>query len=329
MGRTLKPNKFLTNISIAHFQNDSFYAARKVFPIVRVPLQAAHYNIFGKGDLARDDMRDKPIFGKVEPSIISQSEDTYSCKEKQIILGIDQIGANNTARMGVPGVADPRLAKTRVIAEKMNIHLDAMFANSFFKSGVWSNEYTGTESDNSGKNFIKFDNGNSDPVKLILDLKREMLRQSRRRPNKLTLGANTFDALTQHPAIMERIKYTGTTANPAVVTERVLAELFGVEDVLVLESTYNAAAVGEETKMEFICEPKGALLSYAPSTASIDEPSAGYIFAWDMGLGGDLYYVDSYEGEKGTHTEYVEGMASLDMKKTGDDMAVYLKDCVD
>lgn len=325
----MKPNKYLTNMSIAHFQSPDAYVARKVFPIINVDLKAAYYNIFSKADLARDDMRDKPQFGSVQPSIIGQSDEMYSCREKQILLGIDKLKAVNNARIGAPGVADPRVAKSLVIAEKINIHLDTMFAENFFKPGIWNNEYTGATDSISGKKFYKFDNGNSDPIKLITELKRDIQRETRRMPNKLTLGVEVYDALILHPAIKETIKYTGTTANPAIVTKQVLAQVFGVDEVLVLESTYNSAKAGEKEKMEFICDPKGALLSYAPKTAQIDEPSAGYIFAWDMGLGGSPYYVSSYDGPQESHTEYVEGLASVDMKVTGKDMGVYLKDCVD
>lgn len=328
MGTTLKPNLYLTNLSIAHFQEDEVYAARKVFPVVQVGLKSANYLIFDKGDLARDDMRDKPLFGKVQPALLGQGESVYSCKEKQILVGIDAIGANNTQRMNVPGVADPRRAKTRVVAEKVNIHLDSLFAKNFFQKGVWTNELKGT-ADGAGDNeFVQFDNGNSNPIELIDKLKRQIQVNGRRKPNKLTLGTDVFDALKRHPIILERIKYTGTTANPAVVTEKVLAEMFGIEEVKVLEATYNAAAPGEPVNMQFIGDPKSALLSYAPANPQIDEPSAGYIFMWDMGLGGNLYYVNNFEGEDGTHTEYIEGLISVDMKKTGDDLAVFLTDVV-
>jgi len=124
------------------------------------------------------------------------------------------------------------------------------------------------------------------------------------------------------------VKYTGTTANPARVTPQVLAQLLGIEQVKVMESTYNSAVLGAAENMDFVCSPKDALLCYAPSSAAIDEPSAGYIFTWDMLGNGQNMAMDQFEGEKGTHSEFIEGIMSTDMKKTSDDLAVYLKDCV-
>ena len=80
--------------------------------------------------------------------------------------------------------------------------------------------------------------------------------------------------------------------------------------------------------MEFICDPAGALLCYVTDAPAIDEPSAGYIFAWDMLGNGQHVAFDQFEGEKGTHSEFIEGLMSSDMKKTCDDLAIYFKECV-
>ena len=83
-----------------------------------------------------------------------------------------------------------------------------------------------------------------------------------------------------------------------------------------------------DSDMEYICDSKAALLCYATPTPQIDEPSAGYIFTWDMLGNGAPVAFDQFEGEAGTHSEFVEGLMSSDMKKTCDDLAVFLKDCV-
>jgi hypothetical protein len=80
--------------------------------------------------------------------------------------------------------------------------------------------------------------------------------------------------------------------------------------------------------MQFVCDPKAALLCYATANPAIDEPSAGYIFTWDMLGNGQYVALDQYEGENGTHSEFVEGLMSTDMKKTADDLAIFFKDCV-
>ena len=324
-----KPNKYLTNMSMAFFANPSDFIATKVFPICPVSNSTGHYYIYDKGDLARDNVARKPKFGKVDPAQMGHSDDTYKCVTDQIIVGIDQIGALDYERGGVPASIDPRRAKVRFVAEQQLLHLDNIFAKNFFKAGVWSNEYEGIASGTpSATQFIRFDDANSDPIKFVDARKREIKLMGRRVPNKLVLGYDTFNALKDHPDLIERVKYTGTTANPAKVSESVLAQLFGVDEVVVLEATYNAAEQGQPDDMKFICASDGMLLCYTTNAPAVDEPSAGYIFTWDMLGNGSYMAMDQWEGEDGTHTEFIEGLIATDMKKTCDDLAVYCKTCV-
>ena len=210
----------------------------------------------------------------------------------------------------------------------MKLHLDVECAKNFFQPGVWANEMEGVDSTPSGNQFLKFSDANFDPVHFFNARRREIKLSGRREPNKLALGYDAYIALTEHPDILERVKYTGSTANPAVVTRQVLAQILQIKEVAVLESTYNVAEPGQEDDMQFICDSTGALLCYATPTPAIDEPSAGYIFTWDMLGNGSWMATDQFEGEGGTHTEFIEGLMSTDMKKTADDLACYMKNCV-
>ena len=148
-----KPNIYLTNVSVAQFQNPDDFVAYKVFPIIPVGLPTASYYKFSKGDLARSHMHEKPQFGMVAPSQWAQETDQYNVKVYQGIWGIDQISASVYGRAGAPGVADPYVAKAKVAAEQTKLFMDLKFADTFFKAGVWSNEYTGANAAPSGKKF--------------------------------------------------------------------------------------------------------------------------------------------------------------------------------
>lgn len=99
-----KPNNYLTNMSMAYFAQAGDYVAPSIFPICPVPLASSYYYKFSKGDLARDNVRRKPPYGKVTPAIMGQTDDTYKCEVDQIIVGIDQIEALNFQRSRAPGV---------------------------------------------------------------------------------------------------------------------------------------------------------------------------------------------------------------------------------
>lgn len=330
ISKSFKPNMFLTNMSLAAYAEISDHVATKLFPIVPVQLKTSTYFTFDQGDIARDNVQPKPTFGRVQPAIFGQSNDLYNCTIDQLLIGMDQLEQVNYSRAGVPGLADPRKAKVKNATEQMLQHLDALFAQKYFNATAWSKTLTGKSSvTDAATEVLKFSDANCDPIKVIDTLATKMKQTGRRRPNKLALGANTFDVLKWHPDIIERVKYTGSTANPALVNTNVLAQLFQVEEVVVLEATYNAARVGEAIDMKFTCDPNGALLLYSTNTPQIDEVTAGYTFIWDMGLGGGNFaYFDQWEGEKGTHAEFIEGLCARDLKKTSDTLGVYLADMV-
>lgn len=323
-----KPNMYLTNVSIAAFQQPDLYVAPSIFPICPVGMSTGQYYIFNKAELAKDQVGRKPPFGKVQPAVFSHDEATYSCKVDQVIIGIDNIAALNYQRSKAPATIDPRRAKARLAAEQMKLHLDIIFARAFFNKNVWANVKTGSETGTGADSFVFFSDANADIIGLFDDYKRDMLLKGRRMPNKLTLGYDAFVAMKNHPQFLERVTGSGSTPNPALVNERVIATVLGIDEVKVLYSTQNTAELGQEASMEFICDSKAALLSYAPANPSVEEPSAGYIFTWDMLGNGSWMATDTFEGEKGTHSEFIEGLMASDMRKTCDDLAIYLDGCV-
>ena len=325
-----RPHTALTNMALNYFQSASDYFARSIFPICRVRQSADNYYRFTLEDMLRSGWQLKPAYGKVMPTVIGEDTDTYAVKVYQMIMGLDEIRETDIDRRQAPGFAtDTRQLQTKALAEQANIFQDEMFANSFFRSGVWGNELTGVDSTTPGSTeTIKWSNENSDPVQFIAEQKQEMKRKTGKEPNRLALGAEVFTALRKHPAILERVKYGGSTPNPAKVTKNVLSQLFEVEQMSVMQSIHNQAKQGKDADMDFIADPTAMLLAYATNTPSIKEPSAGYIFQWDMLGDGQIMPIFHYPGEPGTHSEYIEGLMAFQMKKTADDLALFVKDLV-
>lgn len=325
-----RPHTALSNMALSYYQSDAKAFAKTIFPICPVSLSSDNYYVFDKEDLLRDNWHRKPAYGKVDPAVLSEHTDSYACTVDQMIMGIDRIRQTDiTRRQGSSVARDPRAQRTRALAGQANIHQDNIFAQHFFKSGVWTNEFTGVDSTTTtGAQFIKFTNGNSDPVALIDAKATEMEQKTGRRPNRLALGVNVYNALKLHEGILERVKYGGTTANPAMITANVLSQLFDMERLTVQRSIINRAELGQAANMQFIGDPNGFLLAYATDTPSIDEPSAGYIFTWDMLGDGNIMPILNYDGEGGTHSEFIEGLMATDMKKTADDLGMFFKDVV-
>jgi hypothetical protein len=322
-----KPNMYLTNMSVAYFQPDDWYVSPFIFPILPVSTSVGRYKIFDKGDLARDNVQRKPEFGKVTPMLFGSKEDTYSCVVDQVIVGIDQISTLDYQRGGIPGMSDPRRAKVRVATEQLKLHADINFAKGYFQPGIWTQEYSGVTSTPGTSNFYKFNDSNFDAISFFGKLRREMMREGRRKPNVLALGVDAYEGLKTNPDLLDRVKYGGSTPNPATVNTNVLAQLLEIDKIVVLNSVYNAAGYGQ-TDMQFVCDSKSALLAYAAPNPAIDEASAGYTLAWDMLGNGQYTAFDQWPGENGTHSDFIEGLMSSTPKKVCDELGVFLKETV-
>lgn len=323
-----KPNMMLSNMAVAQFQEPSDYVAPDIFPILPVQFSTGNYYIFNKEELAKDQYSRKPAFGKASPAVFSHRIDTYTVDVDQIIIGIDQIQTQNYQRSGAPDFINSRRAKTRLATEQAKMHLDNIFARGFFRPDAWENVETGAANDSASKTFKFFDDANSDIIGFFGDKRKEMLLNGRRRPNRLTLGIDTYNALCKHPQILERILPGGTPAQPADVDESALAKLLKVGEVKVLYGVQNVANLGAKGDFQFTFNPKDAMLTYCPSSPSLEEPSAGYIITWDPLGNGSWLVTDAFEGEPGTHSEFVEQLMSVAVKKTCDDLCIYLSGCV-
>jgi hypothetical protein len=325
---TFKPHIYLTNLGLAFFQKPGDFVSKRMFPIVPVPLSSARFYEFDKGDLARDNVGRKPEYGHVAPAVFGKRDQYYHCEVDQVITGIDQISTLDYQRTGTPATIDPRRVKVRFIAEQMNIHMDRIWAEKYFNPESWKNVYTGVGTAPAAGQFYQFDNDNSDPVAFFNGLSTRMLLAGLREPNKMCIGVNVYAALKTNPSILERIKYQGSEANPAKVTANVLAQLFGMEEIVVAKSVINKAPLGAEDDMQFICDPNSLLLTYTTGAPSIDEPSAGYTFTWDMLGNGQYMALQQYLGEESTHTEFVEGLVCTDPEITCADLGVFMKEAV-
>ena len=79
------------------------------------------------------------------------------------------------------------------------------------------------------------DYANSDPIGDIETAKTAVRQAVGIRPNTILMGGAVFDKLKHHPAIVDRMKYTGRD----VATPDILAALFGVQRVVVGDAVFD------------------------------------------------------------------------------------------
>lgn len=89
---------------------------------------------------------------------------------------------------------------------------------------------------------------NSDPIGDAKTAMQTVQKAIGRKPNTMVMSKEVFDTLSDHPDVVEKIKYT----NFGSATEEILAKLFKVEKVIVGEAIYESAIEGATSSMGYI-----------------------------------------------------------------------------
>ena len=315
-------DRALTNLSVAYMQSADVFIAGKVFPIVPVQKQSDLFFIYEKEDFFRDEAAERAAGtesagGDYE---IKQSE-PYYCRVYAFHKDV-----NEQERVNADDPLNPDKDAQEFVSHKLLLRRENIWAQNYFKTGVWGTEVVGVDTTPEAGQTLRFDNPLSDPVKLIRDLKTKMIEETGYAPNKLILSPYAYNALCDHEAILDRVKYT----QKGMITKDLLCSLFELDEILVPYAIQNTKVKGATGEMEFVVG-KHALLVHAPSTPGIKKPSAGYTFAWKGLQGAGAYgnrVVRIPMPWLGMDTERIEGEMAFDQRIICKDLGYFLKDIV-
>ena len=320
--REMHVDQFLTNIAVGFWQSAAKYIADKGFPIVPLSKQSDKYVVYPRGFFFRDNVGPRPLGGEAPKVDYKVGSDTYVAEEYALGHNLD-----DRVRANYDRPLDPDRAATRLLTQQFLIHRDRLWVERFFKPGAWTTNLTGVSSNPAEGQFLQFDQTGSDPIAVVDEQRDRIAELTGFEPNVAVLGRKVYRVVKEHPKIVEKIKYT----QRGIVTPELLAQVFGVDRVLIPSAVYNAANEGASDSMQFIVPPDAMLLVYAAPNPSLDEPSGGYIFAWTGLVPGA---VNAFGGviERGrdskAHSDYFEIRGAYDMKAVAPDLGVFLASAV-
>jgi len=313
----------LTNISVAFFQRAENFVAGRVFPNIPVDKQSDRYFTYDRGDFNRDEARERaPGTESAGSGFNLDNTPTYYAKVYAFHKDIpDQIVANADAAVNLERAA------AEYVAHKMLIRKEKDFMTKFFQGGIWTNDVDGVSGVPSAGQVKQWsDTTDGDPIGNIRTAKSTVMESTGFMPNTLLLGQRVFDALVDHPDIVDRVKYSGGVGNqnPALVNEQTLAALFGVERIVVGRAIQNTAQDGLANDHSFIAGKK-ALLCYSAPTPSLLAPTAGYTFSWQgyLGTGNQFGIATSRFRMDHLKSERVEGEIAMDHKLVSADLGYF------
>ena len=306
----------LSNLTLAYVQEQTNFIADKVFPTVGVQKQSDKYYIYDRANMNRaGDV--KKLAPRTEVNRIGQSISNDSYFADVYGLGMDfdeQTLANEDA------VLDIRSAGATTLVNRLLIHREEQFADSFFSTGIWGTEATPSN--------LWSDYTNSTPIADVTNARRTMqLKSGGFKPNTMVVGKEVRDILINNPSILARLNGGATVTNTALITNAKLAEIFEVENFYVMEAVKNTGAEGLAESNSFI-GGKNALLVHSPATAGLMTPVAGLTFAWNnipgvnnLGITVESFSDDALKRQQ--VAEHIQVKMSYDMKVVGADLGYF------
>lgn len=325
----------LTNISIAYMQDAAGFVADRVFPNIPVMKQSDRYFRYDRSDFWRNQFeRRAPGTESAGSGWKIDSTPTYFADVWALHKDIDdQIRANADNPLNMDRDATLWLSEQAMIAREVT------WASKYFTTGVWSGvtgsagtDITGEPSSPSTNQVLQWNDAASTPIADVKANSDLIHLLTGKRPNKLNMGRQVWTQLSEHPDIIDRIKYTSGNNNPAVVSKQAAAALFELDEILVMDGIQVTSAENpafETSKTTAFIAGKGALLVYAAPTASLLQPSGGYTFSWtgllNAGAGGQR--IKSFRMEH-LESDRVEGQMAYDQKLVCSDCGIFFNTIV-
>ena len=322
-------NRPLTNISVAYSQEAAGveFVADRAFPAIPVESKSDLYYTYKRADFNRDEMQLRAIATESAGSGYGlDSTGTYNCNVWALHKDVDdQIRANSDSPLS------PDRDATIFLTNKALIRRENVWAGAYFKSGVWTGEVAGQATSDS-THVAYWDYATSSPITDIRHAKTQMrLNSGGFTANIGVFSRAVFDKLVDHPDFIDRTKYGQTAPNPAMANRRIIAEILELEEVLVMDAVYNAAAEGA-TPAESTTFIGGlsAALFYRPRNAGLMTPSAGYTFNW-TGLigqtGGAGLRIKTFRMEQ-LSSDRVEIDSAFDMRIVSKDCGFFFNNVI-
>lgn len=310
----------LTNISIAFAQGAEDFVASRAMRNIPVSFKSDLYYTIPRGAWARDEMQLRAPATESAGSGYDVANDNYNCDVWALHKDVaDQV------RRNYDNPLDPDREATEFLMDKGFIRREKQWASTFFQPAVWTTDIDGVAAAPGAGEVLQWNDASSTPIEDVRANRQEIKRLTGREGNVLVMGREVWDTLLDHPDIIDRVKYGQTAGRPAQADRNILAQLFEVEEILVMNASENTAAEGATPAYGFI-GGKSALLVHRPASPGLMTPAAGYVFSWTglaPGFAGDEGQVMGRMRLDTRKADRIEIEMAFDMKVVAADLGAF------
>ena len=284
--------------------------ADEVFPIIPMDKQSDYYYIWTKDFWFRDHVKVRGPSAGYPQGGLELSSTTYFCINKGLAFPIaDEVVENQDE------VIDIEDAGAEWLGSQFGLHREIALAAAIMDNSAWTTETTLS----GGSQWSDF--ANSDPIGDVDTGIQTIEKLTGKTPNRLTISAEGWDKLKNHPDLLDRYKHTEV----GILTPELVAKVLGIEKILVGRGAKNTAAEAATFAGAYIW-PKNALLTYLTATPGKRIANAGYTFVWKRATGFPLQIKNVRDELHSGGT--LLGDQAFDQKVTGADCGYEIINCV-
>lgn len=315
-------NRPLTNFAQKYLLSTDMFVGTRAFPNLPVAKQSDLYYTFSREDFYRDEAQERADGTESAGGGFTLSTDPYFARVYAFHKDVtDRQRANADQLINLDQSA------TQYVTHKLLIRRERLFQQAFFALSIWGTDVTGVTGTPGATEFQKWSVSTSDPVTDIRNAIRAVHGSTGFRPNKMLIGREAYDTLLDNDGVLDRIKGGATTGQVAQVSRALLAALFELDEIFVMDSVFNSAQKGAAESTGFI-GGDNALVYYAPNAAGPEEPTAAVQFSWTgfMGATANGIRIKRFREER-VEGDRIEGQMAFDYKVVASELGYFFSDC--
>lgn len=267
------PDQYLTNFSLKVAQDQTQFKAANMLPRINVEQQSGIYRIYDSENLRKPQARPVASGTQTTAGSFDYQRGNYYAELRGLHLDLDPILRANATDIDLERDA------TRHLTTQMMLERENRFYSTFMTAGEWGRDMTGVAATPGTDEFVYFDDASSDPVGVIQDaMLRQQIASGGFLPNTAFMSRRVYNTLLRHPDVLDRIVYSSSNS-PAVANDQALAAIFGLRQIVVLETV----VTGADGESQFLGDNQ-ILVAYLDGSAGPQSVTAMAMFNW-VGLG--------------------------------------------
>ncbi len=304
-------SRSLTNFSEFWSQSEEAFVGLRGMPNMPVDKQFDQFTEWLREDLYRDEFQEVADDGDVPEMQARLATDNYNCRVWKLRAAItDRQRANADSQINL------ERGKTAALMLKAKIRRENLWVAAFFVTGVW----TATGSDAAPGTL--WDVATATPIDDIRTAMRA-ISLTGVNANRITFGREAWDTFLSSDDLLSRVEGGATVERPALVQRRLIAQLFEIEEVNVLNAVEATNVKGATEVLARIGAQDDVLIYAAPQQVGLDVATAGVTFSWTGYLGAtpDGVRIKRYrDGDPSKEKDWVEAQMAVDHVVTASEL---------